>query len=657
MEKDYNVNLKKERMSELATLLNHHTKLYDDGVPEISDAEWDALYFELVDLEELTGILVPNSPTQKITYSVVNELRKVTHSHPMLSLEKTKELSDVLSFAQDKTLIAMLKMDGLTCSLTYEDGKLVAAETRGNGLVGEDILHNALVLPSIPRYIPVKTRIVVDGEIICKYNNFESFKNSYKNPRNFAAGSIRLLDSSECEKRMLTFVAWDVVEGFDCPTLFDKLSRLTQIRFTAVPFVSFSPENKNANLDSVLESLNEAATENFYPIDGIVFKFADCQYGNSLGRTNHHFKNGLAYKFYDEDYETELVNIEWSMGRTGLISPVAIFKPLNMDGSTVSRASLSNVSVMTRTLGKPFVGQKVSVSKRNQIIPKIESAKNEQESLENLDNINYLSIPTVCPVCGEPLATRDNDGVITLWCVNSKCEGKLANQIDHFCSKKGLDIKGLSMATIEKLIDWGWLIDIKGLYSLNQFRNEWVDKAGFGAASVDKILNAIEESKKCELSSFISAIGIPLIGATASKDICKYYSSWADFRDAVGGDWSVFDNFGPEMSNAINRFNFSQADYLSSLMEFVVVNNSKEESNISGITFCITGKVNSFKNRDELKAYIESAGGKVVGSMSSKVQYLINNDNKSTSAKNKAAISAGIPIITEAEFIDAFGQK
>ena len=424
-----------------------------------------------------------------------------------------------------------------------------------------------------------------------------------------------------------------------------------------MPFVSFSPENRNTNLDSVLESLNEAATENFYPIDGIVFKFADCEYGNSLGRTNHHFKNGLAYKFYDEDYETDLVNIEWSMGRTGLISPVAIFKPLNMDGSTVSRASLSNVSVMTRTLEKPFVGQKVSVSKRNQIIPKIESAKNEQESLENLDNINYLSIPTACPVCGEPLATRDNDGVITLWCVNSKCEGKLANQIVHFCSKKGLDIKGLSMATIEKLIDWGWLIDIKGLYSLNQFRNEWVDKAGFGAASVDKILNAIEESKKCELSSFISAIGIPLIGSTASKDICKYYSSWADFRDAVGGDWSVFDNFGPEMSNAINRFNFSQADYLSSLMEFVVVNNSKEESNISGITFCITGKVNSFKNRDELKAYIESAGGKVVGSMSSKVQYLINNDNKSTSAKNKAAISAGLPIITEAEFIDAFGQK
>lgn len=373
-----------EKIQELVRYLNDCTKAYDEGNPIITDEEYDNKYFELKKLEEETNIILSNSPTQSIPYDVVNALSKVEHNHKMLSLDKTKSLVEVGAFLGNHNYLIMCKMDGLTCSLTYKDGNLVAAETRGNGFVGEDIFHNALHLPSIPKSIPYKEELTVDGEIICTYDNFEQFSSEYKNPRNFAAGSIRLLNSKECAARNLTFVAWDVITSIYSEDEIEyrvdqKLELLSTFGFTIVPYYAHSGlSTSNKVLEVFVEDMKILAAKNGYPIDGVVFKFSDCEYGRSLGETTHHFKNALAYKFYDETYETKLIDIEWSMGRTGQISPIALFETINIDGTDISRASLSNLSIMKQTLGEnPFVGQIIEISKRNQIIPKIERAKDE----------------------------------------------------------------------------------------------------------------------------------------------------------------------------------------------------------------------------------------------------------------------------------------
>lgn len=358
-------------MRDLIDKLNHYTELYDKGTPAISDKEWDELYFKLQQMEEEMGIIYPDSPTQKIHYEVVSELKKVKHNHPMLSLDKTKSIEDIKSFIGDKDFIAMAKMDGLTCSLHYIDGKLFSAETRGNGVIGEDILHNAKVIPTIPKQIDYKEPLTVDGEIICTYKDFEPFNKEYKNPRNFASGSIRLLDSKECNKRHLTFVTWDVVEGGKYKYLSQNLSCLIAEGFETVPcFI-----DKGTDLEEIINIIKKRAEYCSYPIDGIVFKYDNIDEYNAAGRTDHHFKGGLAYKFYDELYETNLKNIEWTMGRTGVLTPVAIFNPINIDGSTVERASLSNLSILKEKLGQPYEGQKLWVCKKNQIIPYIEKAE------------------------------------------------------------------------------------------------------------------------------------------------------------------------------------------------------------------------------------------------------------------------------------------
>lgn len=374
---------KYNKLFELIDQANYYTKLYEEGTPEISDKVWDDLYFEIKQLEEELNIHPKNSPTQKIRYEVVNKLRKVEHNHKMLSLEKTKSIDEVKEFISNKPVIIMSKMDGLTCSLTYQDGILISAETRGNGLIGEDILHNIVHNPTVPQFIPeVRGRIIIDGEIICTLTDFEIFASDYKNPRNFAAGSIRLLDSKECSKRRLTFIAWDIIEGFDeFNNLSNKLLKLQNYGFITVPFYNypaFDADNNLISIDLVIDQIKEVSKDKGYPIDGVVFKFDDISYGKGLGETAHHFKNAIAYKFYDETYETRLLNIEWSMGRTGQISPIALFETVNIDGSNVSRASLSNITVMKKTLGEhPFIGQIIEISKRNQIIPKIERAKDE----------------------------------------------------------------------------------------------------------------------------------------------------------------------------------------------------------------------------------------------------------------------------------------
>lgn len=369
----------KIEIRELIDKLNYYTKLYDEGTPEISDQEWDDLYFKLVEMEKETGEYYEDSPTQRINYEVKNKLDKAEHSHPMLSLDKTKSIDEVKSFIGSKDYIAMAKMDGLTCSLTYNNGRLIKAETRGNGLVGEDITHNALVIKSIPNKINHKGELVIDGEIICTYHNFEQFKDEYKNPRNFASGSIRLLDSKECEKRKLTFVAWDVIKGFEEEkTLHSKIWRLKECHsFEIVPY-QWGDSTENEEIEHSINEIKENCQKLGYPIDGIVFKYNNVKEYLAAGRTDHHFKGGLAYKFYDSCEQTELLDIEYGMSRNGILTPVAVFKEIELEGTIVNRASLSNISILKQTLGEnPFLGQKIWISKRNQIIPKIEYAEDE----------------------------------------------------------------------------------------------------------------------------------------------------------------------------------------------------------------------------------------------------------------------------------------
>ena len=652
------------KLLNLIDLANNLTRDYDLGHPTVSDESWDNLYFQIQELEEKLGIYYKHSPTQHIPYDVVNQLNKVEHGHKMLSLQKTKDLSEIEKFLDNSDSLIMLKMDGLTCSLTYIDGELVSAETRGNGIVGEDILHNALQIRSIPNYIPrISGKLVVDGEIICTTKNFEMFASEYKNPRNFAAGSIRLLDSKECAKRKLSFIAWDVIEGLDqYDLLSERLAHIENYGFTIVPYVfypAWDAADNDVPLEDMIDHLKIVAEKDGYPIDGAVAKFNSVSYGKSLGETLHHFKNAMAYKFYDETYPTTLTNIEWTMGRTGVLTPVAIFEPVEIDGTIVERANLHNWTVLNETLhGKGWKGQKIEVFKANMIIPQIASAEEDNEYTKM-----YFEYPYVCPICGSGTVLHQENDSAFVCCDNDACEGKLINRLDHFCGKKGLDIKGLSKATLEKLIDWGWVKNIPSIFALNYCRDEWVLKPGFGSKSVDKILNAIDYSRNtCELHQFICALGIPLIGSSASKELCKHFDTYQQFREAIDSNYQFFmlPNFGMEMYKAIVNFNYSDADAMvqSGVITFnSTTQKSNQDTSLDGLTFVITGKLNHFKNRDAIKDKIESLGGKVTGSVSKNTNYLINNDKDSTSSKNKSAKTLGIPILNEEDFIKMFGVE
>ena len=648
-----------KEIKELIEKLNYYTKLYDEGHPAISDKEWDDMYFKLQNLERMYQIYLPESPTQSIDYQVVNQLQKVQHNHLMLSLDKTKSLEDIYSFIKDKDYIGMAKMDGLTCSLKYLNGKLVSAETRGNGIEGENILHNALVVSNIPKRIDYLNELIVDGEIICTYYNFNNFKNDYKNPRNFASGSIRLLDSSECAKRKLSFIAWDCVSGFHDATLSEKLHDLEALDFDVVPYFIGGIGSDLDDIEQQTNYIKNECKDYEYPIDGLVFKLDNCKEYDAAGRTDHHFKGGLAYKFYDEVYETRLKDIEWSMGRTGKLTPVAIFNPVDIDGTEVNRASLHNISVM-EDLGIKEYGQLLEVFKSNMIIPQVKRVVPEPTCDVWMPQ-NVIHIPEICPICGGPTRIIQENDSRVLYCNNPNCEGKLLNRIDHFFGKKGLDIKGISKATIEKLIDWGWVNEIADVFELSiRHDEEWKNKPGFGEKSVTNILMAIQNGSYTNLESVIAAAGIPLIGRTVARELAKIFDTYEAFREAIDGDFdfSTIGGFGYEMNKSLKTFNYNELDnivnkYLT--LELKTVNNTNNK--LENLTFCITGKVNIFKNRDELSEFIVNQGGKAVSSMSAKVDYLINNDVNSTSAKNKKAQELGKPIINEQVFLDMFDLK
>ena len=636
----------KARIEYLVAELNRHTELYDKGIPEISDRAWDDMYFELAALEHERGYVLPNSPTQIVNYTVVNELQKVKHNHPMLSLDKTKDIEEIKSFVSNKDWIAMLKMDGLTCSLLYENGRLVKAETRGDGDIGEDVTHNAMVIPSIPKRIPYTDRLVVDGEIICKLDDFKEFEGEYKNSRNFASGSIRLLDSNECAKRKLTFVAWDVIGKPKSKSLWAVLSWLCDFSFTVVPLLRGSYHSVEDTM-----CLKQIAEDYSYPIDGLVFKLDNPIEYELMGRTDHHFCGGLAYKFYDELYETKLLDIEWTMGKTNTLTPTAIFQTVNIDGTDVSKASLHNISIIKK-LGLTN-NCTVKVYKANQIIPQIDSCLQDGDSA--------IKIPKYCPICGrETEVVKENESEV-LMCTNSNCSGKLLGRLKFFVSKPAMNIDGLSEATLEFLIDKGWVKSFRDIYHLVDYKNLLEKCSGFGVKSVEKMLDAIEDSKDVKLESFICALSIDGVGKSASKTISNAFDGNFDaFYKAFKNlyNWSELADIGDKTAANITKYlteNEAEIVDLASEMRFILQQKSEAKQNpFIGKTLCVTGKLNHF-TRDGIEAKILELGAKTSGSVSKNTHYLITNE-ASGSSKYKKATELNIPIITEQEFLNMIGE-
>lgn len=660
-----------EKMKELINTLNKASELYYNGKDSfLTDKEYDIKLEELKKLEQEQKIIYSNSPTINVGAPILSELNKVQiKNKPMLSLDKIHSAQEIINFSDGYDLIASIKCDGLSVRLMYKDTDLVSANTRGNGYEGGDITEHAKHFLNIPIKIAKTGTYIIDGEAVILDQDFEIVNKNgeYKNSRNLASGSLALLDMSIVESRRLSFIAWDVIEGGDKEFYHYNLEDAQALGFTVVPSLALDcTKIEEEEIDKINNDLLNEAKEKGIPNDGVVWKINNLAAGDERGKTEHHFLNAVAWKPKDEEYKTRLNYITYDVSRNGVLTPVAVFEPVEIDGSTVERASLHNMSVMEEVLGKtPYCGEFIWVYKANQIIPQISRANKQDYG----DIISHGGVTTglggdygiLCPICEGLTSIHVSDsGVKVLMCDNPNCEGKLAQQIDHFFGIKGLNVKGISRKTIEKLIDWGWINGLRDIYELDRYRAEWISKTGFGENSVGKILSAIDASKKgCVLSAFISALGIPLVGRTIAKEIVKYYNTWEEFRAAVGGDWTEFEGFGPEISKAINNFDYTEADEIAAGLEFKQPQSSNDEeisTPAAGVIFCVTGKTHVWKNRAALTSYIESIGGKVVSSMSSKVQYLINNDATSTSAKNTAAKKAGIPILTEEDFISKFGS-
>ena len=555
-----------ESMLKLIDKLNKASYAYYNGTPIMSDEEYDKLYDQLVFMEEATDISYGNSPTHNVGAPILETLTPVNLiDQPMLSLDKVHTAKEIIDFAKGKEVIATVKCDGLSTRLIYENGTLVKACTRGDGEVGVDVTEHLKHYRNVPIDIPFKGRLIVDGESIIKYSDFEAINKNdqYKNPRNLASGTLNSLDTSVVSARKLSFIAWDVIEGNGFATYFNRLLSLKPLGFEVVPSLPFLYGLKENDVNEANQLLSNSKD---IPCDGVVWKFNDIEYGKSLGRTAKFFNNAIAWKPEIVTAETTLLDIDWTMGRTGVLTPVAIFDEVDLLGSTVSRASLHNLSVMEDLIGEPRKGQTLTIYKANMIIPQV--LKGDKQYTPDL-----IPLPDICPVCGAKLVIDESGNARVLRCVNPECSGQLINKLDHYAGKKGLDIKGLSKATLEKLIDWGWVNSILDLYSLKQYKKEWMQKPGFGEKSVNNILEAIELAKSPTLNAFISALGIPNVGSTMAKELLKYIESYDDFRQKVNEKWdfsSHISGVGYVMNDAILKFDYTEADKISKLLDIKV---------------------------------------------------------------------------------------
>lgn len=634
---------------------------YNTGQPIMSDYEFDKKIEELKQWEEETGIVLSNSPTHNVGYIVADELKEVKHNHLMLSLDKTKSVDELIEFLGDKNGFLSVKCDGLTTSLHYINGELIGAETRGDGVAGTECLQNVLTMKNVPKEIPYKDELIIDGETIIGWDTFREINDKlpedkkYKHPRNLVSGSLQLLDSKEAASRNMRFVAWRVIKGFEHKSVFFDLKRAESNGFEIVPMWSYSNNSSDKeNLSKMLEDLRYEADFHNIPYDGAVMAVDDYKIAESMGRTDKYFRHSKAYKYEDELFETVLTDIEWNTSKTGLVNPVAIFEPVDLNGAITTRATLHNITyIKDMMLG---IGDRIRVYRSNMVIPKVH---------DSIDKSGNFNIPSKCPICGKPTRIiKENDSEVLI-CENPDCKGKLLGRLVHAASRNALDIENLSESTIEKFINLGWLNSIKDIYHLSNHENDMKTIDGFGKKSVEKLLNSIEKSRKTTLDRFLYSLSIPLLGKSASQDIAENCtientSSIGNFMQIMITDgaehFRSISGIGDSLINSLNSyFNIHCSEIFELTKEFkfdkpnIVLDETPKT--LQGKTFVVTGSVNHYKNRDELKADIVVHGGTVVGSVSSKTSYLINNDINSTSSKNQKAKSLNIPIISEEDFL------
>ena len=649
--------MKTQELKALVKELNEASKAYyETGRTIMDDAEFDIKLEQLKKLEKETGIILSNSPTHNVGYVIADKINKEKLDHPMLSLDKVYSVDEILSFLNNREAYMSIKLDGNSVTARYENGKLVGLHSRGNGVIGNDLMIHAASFKNLPLKIPTKGTFIVDGEAIITKDDFEKINaelpddEKFANSRNLVAGTLSLLDSNISDKRCLKFIAWNLIQDDNMTNDFlDNLTICKSQGFDIVPYYRMTENYYDKDVVERRLGLLKGRAEKYqYPMDGAVITFADVAYGKSLGRTEKFFRHSIAFKYEDETVETTLTDIEWSVGKTK-ITPVAHFKPVVLDGTTVAKASLHNVSIFKNF--KLGIGDRITVYKANLIIPQLK---------ENLTQSNTYIIPITCPCCGAPTEIVRQNASEELICTNPDCDEKFLNRLKHFVSRDAINIEGMSEATLRKLINLGFISSFKDIYHLANHYENLINIEGFGEKSIKLLLNSIEKSRKTTLGNFLYSLSIPLIGKTASKQVENYcngslnelnyaffYNGNRVFNDIQG--------FGIEMCKSIYDYlsnNWIEIKDLASEFEFKIPNETKISNDlINGKTFCVTGSVEHFKNRNELKSAIENVGGKVTGSVSSKTDYLVNNDINSTSSKNQNAKKLGIPIITENELI------
>ncbi len=643
---------KTARIRELVSILNEASKAYYQEDREImTNFEYDALYDELCALEEETGLVLSGSPTVKVGYEILSELPKERHPAPMLSLDKTKSVEELAEWLKDKTGVLSWKLDGLTVVLTYVDGILAKAVTRGNGEIGEVITNNAKVFKNIPQKIPYKEELTIRGEAVITYSDFEKINETiqdidskYKNPRNLCSGSVRQLNNEITKKRNVHFFAFNLLDTGN-----EKIDETINNKFNFLESLGFEVvEHKDVNKDNIADVIKEFADKisgNDFPSDGLVLSYDDVIYGKSLGRTAKFPRDSIAFKWADEEAETILRSIEWSPSRTGLINPVAIFDTVMLEGTSVSRASVHNLSIVKQL--KLGIGDTIKVYKANMIIPQIS---------KNLTMSSNLSIPDECPACGGATIIKNENNVETLYCANPDCPAKSIKLFSHFVSRNAMNIEGLSEATLEKFINSGFLYELYNIYELDRFKDQIITMEGFGIKSYENMIASIDQSRNTDLTRVIYGLGIINVGNATAKLICKHFKyDIENIISAQVSDYAEIEGIGDVIAEGIVSY-FSDAKNITNLRKLLEKLNITQEENsleqdLEGKTFVITGSLNNFANREELKKLIEDRGGKVAGSVSAKTSYLINNDVTSGSSKNKKAKSLGVPIISEDEFL------
>ena len=645
-----------QRMKELVEKLDQAAKAYYQEDREImSNQEYDSLYDQLEQLEKETGTVLTNSPTVRVGYEAVNELPKEEHPSPMLSLDKTKDREVLRGFIGNHKCLLSWKLDGLTIVLTYENGELVKAVTRGNGIVGEVITNNARVFRNIPLRIPYKGQLVLRGEAIITYSEFERINETigdadakYKNPRNLCSGSVRQLNNEITAKRNVRFYAFALVSAQDVDFSNSREQQFIWLKKQGFEVVEYKVVTSES-LDEAMDYFSKAIVNNDFPSDGLVVTYDDIAYGESLGSTAKFPRNSFAFKWADEMRETRLVDMEWSPSRTGLINPVAIFEPVELEGTTVSRASVHNISIVKELqLG---IGDTIKVYKANMIIPQI---------AENLTRSGNLVIPDKCPVCGREARIRKENDVETLYCMNPDCVAKKIKSFSLFTSRDAMNIDGLSEATLEKFIAMGFIHNFGDIFEIGKYKDQIVEMEGFGQKSFDNLMVSLEKAKKTTLAKVIYSLGITGIGLANAKVICKYFDDDIEkIRYAEEEEISSIEGIGPVIAGSLADYfksaeNNQKLDHLLSHLHLVHEETSAEQV-FAGKTFVITGSVEHFSNRSEAKEFIEARGGKVTGSVTKKTDYLINNDKTSASSKNKKAQELGIPILSEEDFLELAG--